>query len=530
MTKTINEQLDTLSKLPEYKSVLSNKLIGLEKESLRIFQSGELANTNHPKSLGDKLTNHFLTTDYAESQLEVITKPYPDFNKTLEELEDIHKFIYQNINQDQTLWPFSIPGKLPKPKDISIARYGSSIKGQIKELYRTGLEHRYGKVMQLICGIHYNFSFSDDFWQAYFPAIKNHPKWSKQDINNSYMSLIRNYMRISWLSTYLFGASPAISNKFIHKDIAIANYLKPFKDTTYLTPYGTSVRESNLGYHNKSKVTHMIDYNSMQAYANSLYKAVNTIDPEFQELGKFRGNKQIQINCNLLQIENEYYGTIRPKPSVEITDVPLYKALHNYGISYIELRNLDLNPFNYIGIEYNQGLFLEVVMYYCLLLDSPEFTPKERAEIKANSDKIALLGRQPQLQLIHNGHFTSMKTWANDIFQDLKIIGEYLDQAYGKNNYTKCIEYYQTLIHNPEQTLSAKIIQELIKNDCDYTDYFLTKAKEYTQYYAKNKLASNKLTFYNQLAADSIKAKQQIEEHDKTRDNNIDTFLAEYYG
>lgn len=274
----------------------------------------------------------------------------------------------------------------------------------------------------------------------------------------------------------------------------------------------------------------MIDYNSMQAYADSLYKAVNTEDAEFLELGKFRGKQQIQINCNLLQIENEYYGIIRPKPNIEITDMPLYKALHNHGISYIELRNIDLNPFSPTGLEYNQGLFLEAIMYYCLLLESPDFTPKERAEIKANNDKVALLGRQPELQLMNNRQFISMSTWANNIFDHLKIIGQYLDQAYGGNNYTASIEYYQTLINNPELTVSAKITQNLIEQDCDYTDYFLAKAKEHHQYYTENKLSADKLAYYNQLVVESLQAKQEVEELDKARNTNIDTFLAEYYG
>lgn len=535
MTKTITEQLQLLSKSPKYSSQVTSKLIGIEKESLRYYNNGEYANNHHPKILGASLTHDSITTDYAESQLELITSPHHDFQQSLEELKNIHLYINHKLKTEQVLWPVSIPGELPRPKDIMTAKFGSSIRGQIKELYRTGLGYRYGKLMQLICGIHFNFSFSPQFWDNYFPNIEGQNAWSQSEINAKYMHVIRNYMRTSWITTYLFGSSPFIHTKFINKDIAVANYLKQHKDHTYLAEFGTSIRESSIGYHNKKSVYNLIDYNSLESYANSLQKAISTTDPEFEKIGLFRGNKQIQINTNILQIENEYYGIIRPKPNIKNSSGPVYKTLLEQGIYYIELRNLDINPFSNIGITLEQGLFLETLLYYCLLTPSPEFSLKDRIENKKNIEKVSLLGRQPDLLLKQNSENRAFKEWAHSIFSELKVIANYLDKAYANktqshtDTYAKVINQYADYIDNPELTNSAKIIKNIKNNNQEYDDYFLTLAKKYNHEFLEHDLDLKTQDYFDELVSKSIKDKQQEELNDHKKNVSLDEFFAEYY-
>lgn len=545
--------LATISKLNNFESIIKSKLFGLEKESLRVSQQGILANNNHPKPLGAALTNPKITTDYAESQLELITQPYSSPVLALQELFETHCYVYSVLNPQQVLWPLSIPGNLPAPRDINIAKYGKSVAAQFKELYRLGLSYRYGKTMQLISGIHFNFSFGKEFWQAYFTHCLHKPHWNQDDVDEAYIHIIKNYLRISWLVSYLFGASPVINKDFITKDIAVANYLKPFKDKTYLAEYGITVRESNnLGYHNKDNLDLLIDYNSINNYANSLLKAISTEDKDFLELGKYRSNKPIQINCNRLQIENEYYGKIRPKPDINIREMPLYKALKNHGISYIELRNIDLNPYKPIGIDYEQCLLLELIINYCLFRESPELSIKERAKIKANNEKVALLGRQPGLLLSRNGSDIELKNWAKDIFKDLEIIAQYFDQVNNKDensiinskidsapnlkseqikhiSYTQVLKKYSVSLDNPCLLPSAQIHQELVDKNLDYTELFLNKAIDINNYFLDNPLSKSKYMYYQELAQKSIEQLQAEEKRDKTKNQNLEEFISQYY-
>ena len=522
MTELLQAKLDTLS------NIANKNLIGIEKECLRVLPNGQLANSDHPKELGSTLTNPSITTDYAESQLEIITKPDSNSLTLINELTELHSFIYGHISNKNLLWPASIPGNLPNAKDILIAKYGTSAKALYKELYRLGLGYRYGKTMQLICGIHYNFSFGHNFYELFFTKIHNLPDWNQNNINSLYMSIIRNYQRISWLITYLFGASPAYNAKFIEPSIATANYLKPYKKTSYLAPYGTSIRESSLGYTNKNNVDLSIDYNSLNSYVDGLKKALSTPDPNFLSLGQYRYNKQIQINCNTLQIENEYYTVARPKPKVH-PDLRPYKALEQHGIDYIEIRNIDLNPFSPTGIDKQQCDLLELIIYYCCFTDSPSFTDHERAIIKSNKNKTALLGRQPDLQLTLPKYeqSISLKNWANKIFADLTKIANLFDKNNNTTDYISSINHYSKAIENPGLTNSGKVYNDLINLDLDYTEYFLNQAIGFKKYYNNVQLSAEKLAYYNNLAAESIKQRVDLESYDQKHGVTLDHLLAD---
>src|SRR5215468_11232143 len=178
------------------RDVLAGLKRGIEKESLRVRNDASLATTPHPAGLGSALTHPNVTTDFSESQLELITGVNTSAEGCIAELTAIHQAVYRAIG-DELLWCASMPCRLPDEAAIPIGRYGTSNVGRAKSVYRTGLTHRYGKRMQMISGIHYNFSMPD------------------KRSNDDYFGLIRNFRRNSWLLLYLFGASPTVCASFV---------------------------------------------------------------------------------------------------------------------------------------------------------------------------------------------------------------------------------------------------------------------------------------------------------------------------
>src|SRR5258706_40729 len=284
-----------MSPLQQRLSTLSPQLLtqirrGIEKESLRVRPDGALAMTPHPPALGSPLTHPHITTDFSESQLELITAAQPGIDDCLVELTRIHQFVYKHIG-DGLLWCSSMPCNLPGDDQIPIGRYGRSNVGRMKTVYRAGLSHRYGRRMQTISGIHYNFSL---------------PEVGTED----YFSLIRNFRRHSWLPLYLFGASPAVCSSFVAGRRHELQELRP--GTLYL-PYATSLRMGRLGYQDDTEAALCVSHNSLDSYAASLDEALSKPFPAYAKIGLKQNGEYRQLNTSLLQIENEFYGTVRPK-------------------------------------------------------------------------------------------------------------------------------------------------------------------------------------------------------------------------
>ncbi len=212
MSELLNRRLALLGKR-EHLSLLEQCLHGIERECLRVTNEGRLAQTPHPEALGAALTNEQITTDYSESLLEFITPALPNPADTLSNLDKIHRFAYSKLGSEY-LWSPSMPCPLPAEEDIPIAYYGTSNIGQLKYVYRKGLALRYGKTMQCIAGIHYNFSLPEQLW----PLLKETEGFVGTDRDyqsTAYIALIRNFRRYSWLLMYLFGASPALDAGFL---------------------------------------------------------------------------------------------------------------------------------------------------------------------------------------------------------------------------------------------------------------------------------------------------------------------------
>ncbi|HSU43521.1 MAG TPA: glutamate--cysteine ligase, partial [Casimicrobiaceae bacterium] len=373
---------DRLATLP--RDVLRRLLRGIERESLRVRPDGTLATSTHPPELGSALTHPHITTDFSESQLELITGVQPDVAACLRELTEIHQFVYRHIGDD-ALWSGSMPCRLPPDDDIPIGRYGGSNIGQLKSVYRAGLSHRYGRRMQTISGVHYNFSLPDEAMAALQVAARD-TRAPSAFRTERYFAAIRNFRRCSWLPLYLFGASPAVCTTFV--DGRTHRLQKLSGDTLYL-PHATSLRMGPLGYQSDAQSALAVSFNSLERYAASLHHALTQPYPAYEAIGvQGDDGRYRQLATTLLQIENEFYGTIRPKRRIRRGERPLH-ALTARGVEYIEVRSLDVEPFSPVGIDALTMRFLDVFLLHCLLADSPPDTPAEIARIARNQFRVA---------------------------------------------------------------------------------------------------------------------------------------------
>ena len=394
---------------------------GIEKEGLRVLPSGSLALTPHPLALGSALTHPHITTDYSESQIELITGARLGVQECLDELVQIHQFVLRSLRDagGEMLWSSSMPCQLPTDETIPLARYGSSHSGRSKSVYRMGLGHRYGRRMQTISGIHYNWSL---------PGVTS----------DQYFSLIRNFRRHAFVLLYLYGASPALCPCFVE---GREHRLQPLGNTgqaLYL-PHATSLRMGRLGYQSDAQASINVSYNGLEGYANSLYDALTQPYPAYEMLGvRNPGGDYNQLGTGLLQIENEFYGTIRPKRTVSRGERPLH-ALRERGVEYVEVRLMDLDPFEDVGIAAPTMRMLDVFLLHCLNADSPPDTPDEIAELKHNQHLTAERGREPGLQLVRAGREVPLRDWAHEVLDQCRPYAQALDSTHGTQDYSAAL-------------------------------------------------------------------------------------------
>ncbi|WP_082411735.1 glutamate--cysteine ligase, partial [Methylogaea oryzae] len=345
-------------------ALLSAGLKGLEKESLRIGPDGMIARTPHPLALGSALTHPEITTDYSEALLELITPPFQDPADTLAYLDDVHRFVHANLD-GEILLGSSMPCGIDGDDSIPIARYGDSNIGRMKYVYRLGLAYRYGRTMQAIAGIHFNYSVPEKLWPV-LQELAGDTRPAQAFIADAYFGMIRNILRHGWLVLYLFGASPGICREFFTGRESLVDQFEQFDDCTLYKPYATSLRMSDIGYKNNNQAGLRISFNSLAEYVDTLSRAIATPSPDYERIGVKVGGEYRQLNANVLQIENEYYNSVRPKQITLSGEKPTL-ALKKRGIRYVELRSVDLSPFHPAGIDLTELRFLEAFMLYCLL-------------------------------------------------------------------------------------------------------------------------------------------------------------------
>ncbi len=415
---------------------------GLEKESLRSQADGRLALTPHPAALGSALTHPHITTDYSESQLELITGVHDSVASCLAELTEVHQYTVRSLRAagDEMLWASSMPCGLPPDETIPIGRYGSSNVGRAKSVYRMGLAHRYGRRMQTISGIHYNWSM---------PGVGN----------DGYFSLIRNFRRHAFLLLTLFGASPALCSSFVEG--RQHELQKLGGGGTLYMPHGTSLRMGRLGYQSEAQGTLAVSYNGLEGYAASLHDALTRPWPAYEAVGiRNPGGDYNQLSTTLLQIENEFYGTIRPKRVIFPGERPLH-ALRERGVEYIEVRLMDLDPFEPIGIGASTLRFLDVFLLHCLLSDSPPDTPAEIRELAHNQHLTAARGREPGLNLMRGGQAVPLLQWGLEILDELGPIADALDRAHGDDAHAGALALARAALQEPQRLPSARVLQAM---------------------------------------------------------------------
>ena len=447
---------------------------GVERETLRVQPNGALAVSSHPRSLGSALTHNWITTDFSESLLEFITPPEKQVRKTIAQLADIHKFVSQNIG-NELLWPLSMPCFIDQNTKIPIAHYGSSNIAQMKRVYRKGLHNRYGSMMQVIAGVHLNFSFSDEFWQQW--SEKQGLAYSSEHVSAEYFHMLRNFRRRAWLIPYLFGASPALCESFIAHRHTTHDFKKTGKGTLYL-PFATSLRMSDLGYTSAAQSELRICYNSLDNYVTTLRDAIGKHAPEYSAIPAGRDNEWQQLNSNILQIENELYAPIRPKQIAHSLEKPT-DALASRGVKYLEVRGLDVNPFSPVGIDAEQIRFIDVLLTHCLVDASEPYTDEQHQMSNLNMNRVVLEGRRPGLMLQSMQGEQPLEEMAARLFEQFAEVADVLDHASGTEDYSKAVKSQLAKIQDPSLTTSGQVMKLLLDNDIDNSALGIELAKEY---------------------------------------------------
>jgi len=500
--------------------VLTGIRRGVEKESLRVGADGRLADTPHPAGLGSALTHPHITTDFSESQLELITGVHSALDGCLAELTEIHQVVYRHVG-DELLWCSSMPCGLPDDDKIPIGRYGKSNLGRAKSVYRRGLAHRYGRRMQTISGVHYNFSLPEAAW----PILQAADSRSGSAVPyqaDAYFHLIRNFRRHSWLLLYLFGASPTVCRTFV---AGRDHGLQEYTPGTLFLPGATSLRMGPLGYQSDAQASLAVSFNSLRSYAESLNAGLTKPYPAYEAIGLRDGDNYRQLGTTLLQIENEFYGTIRPKPRFRSGERPLY-ALGERGVDYIEVRCMDNDPFSPIGIAAGTMRFLDMFLLHCLLSDSPPDTPEEIAAMSRNQHDVALRGRDPAIRLQRRGQALGLAEWGNALLDECAPIAAALDAAHRCDAYRDALAAARRACADSSVTPSARMFTEIDRtHDKSYVAFALAQSARHRRVLQALDLPAEVEARYARMAEESLAAQREIEAADSVP---FETYRQQY--
>jgi glutamate--cysteine ligase len=471
---------------------------GIEKESLRTLADGALALTPHAAALGSALAHPHVTTDFSESQLELITGVHPSAEACLEELTLIHQFVFRAIGEE-LMWVGSMPCGLPAEDRIPIGRYGSSNVGRAKTVYRNGLSWRYGRRMQAISGIHYN--------------------WSMPGLGNvEHFSLIRNFRRHGWLLFYLFGASPAVCSSFV---AGRKHPLKELRPGTMHLPHATSLRMGRLGYQSDAQSSLVVSCNDLQAYGKTLQQGLTQAHPPYEKIGIREPGvlgdgpeTYRQLSTTLLQIENEFYGKIRPKRRIRPGERPLH-ALRERGVEYVEVRLMDLDPFAPAGITLPVMRFLDLFLLHCLLSESPPDTPEEIACVARNQECVAQRGREPGLKLGCFPGDMGLREWGGKLLAECAPVAAAVDAALGGHAYREAHARQEAVLRDPMLVPSARVLVEMQRSyQGSYTDFILDLSRRHRATLMAREFPRQEEERFARLAAASIAKQKSIEAGD----------------
>jgi glutamate--cysteine ligase len=505
--------------------VLQGGRKGVEKESLRVTPKGELSRSPHPRELGSALTNEHITTDFSEALIELVTPAFTQSWELLQYLLDLHQFVYRHLG-DELLWATSMPCAISGDDAIPLARYGTSNVGRMKTIYRNGLGIRYGRMMQAISGVHFNYSFPAHFWEAY--ATLRESRDTGQDfISASYFDLLRNYRRFGWIVLYLFGVSPVVCRSFLRTQDP---ELRELTRGTMYAPHATSLRMSDLGYRNRNQAGLSVSVNSLDQYVRDLTRAITTPHPPYEALGvKVKGpngDEYRQLNANILQIENEYYSFIRPKRVARSGERPT-KALQRAGVEYVEVRALDVSAFDPVGVNQNKLRFLEAFLALCVLKDSPLISSSDEASLDANHVIVARRGREPGLELARDGRNVSMRDWARELLDSMTGICEVLDSGDPLRPYTTALAVQAAKLEDLSLTPSARLLNELMSTGESFFEQALRMSTFHKEYFLD--LYHPNQDRLGEFAAEAEESHERQRKLETGQSEPFDSYLARYF-
>ena len=370
---------------------------------------------------------------------------------------------------------------------------------------------------------HYNYSFSRDFWSAY-QQLEGDTRPLQDFVSAQSFALIRNLQRYGWLIPYLFGSSPAVCKSFL---AGKQTTLQEFNDNTYYSPHAPSLRMCDIGYQNslENEVGFMANYDSLDTYVASLTRAIETPSPRFEKIGVKVDGSYRQLNSNMLQIENEYYSSVRPKQVPEFNEKPTL-ALQRRGVRYVELRSLDINIFDPLGISETQCHFLETFMAFCQLQDSPVINDLERKEIDYNLDAVAYRGREPGLALQHNGTTLPLQQWAGELCTAMQAFAEILDEDEDGSPYQHALQVQQDAVADPGKTLSAQVLAGMRKHDEGYFHFAKRMSRLHQQYFLDLDEDAAQFQVFSETVRQSLLQQRALED---ANHESFDDYLRNYF-
>src|SRR5690348_15599899 len=414
-----------------------------------------------------------------------------------------------------------MPSAIERDSDIPLAQYGSSHIGRMKTVYRNGLGLRYGRMMQAISGVHFNYSFPQPFWAAW-AAARGASAHGQPFVSACYFDLLRNYRRYGWLVLYLFGVSPVVCKSFLR---GRRFGLEDFGEGSAFAPHATSLRMSDVGYRNRNQAGLSVSVNNLEEYVHDLTRAITTPYAPYEALGVEVNGTWRQLNANVLQIENEYYSFIRPKRVARSGERPT-KALRRAGVEYVEVRALDVSAFDPVGVNQNKLRFLEVFLALCLMKDSPPIGTSEQDTLDANHVTVARRGREPGLMLERDGRKAPMLGWARELIDSMRGIAEVFDQGDAARPYSAALAVQAAKVENVALTPSARMLAELQSTGESFFDLALRMSKLHKDYFlALYPPNVERLAEFRAEADESLRAQSAIEAADKM---SFEQYLAEY--
>src|SRR2546427_159643 len=327
-----------------------------------------------------------------------------------------------------------------------------------------------------------------------------------------YFALIRNFRRHSWLPIYLFGASPAVCSSFVE---GRKHELAGLSPGTMYAPHATSLRMGPLGYQSDAQSALHVSYNDLKSYAASLDDALTKPYPPYAKAGIRDSDNYRQLSTSLLQIENEFYGTIRPKRRINSGERALH-ALRSRGVEYVEVRLMDLDPFCPIGIWPATCRFLDLFLLHCLLADSPPDTPQEIAAIRRNQQRVALRGREPGLKLQKESNEVELLQWGGQRLSECAPIAEALDQAHGGSAHPEALAATLQALRTSDNVPSAKVLQAMAREHRNsFVRFALAESTLHKASLKGLELPREAIERFTGLADWSLERQREIEAADK---------------